>query len=342
MSSASINLLGPWEGEIVSQGRPRVTVGVPVFNGELFLAETLDSLLNQTLSDLEIVISDNASTDRTQEICRAYAARDPRVRYYRNDVNRGAAWNHNRVFELARGEFFKWSAADDLCAPEFLTLCVAALDRDPAAVMSITQSLEIDEVGNPLASVSVANQTLFPIVPLGAPAHVRFRQNIRLDHLCLSIFSLIRSDILRQTVLQGNYPDADRVLLAHLALFGHCVVIPKTSFFNRDHPGRFSRFYNGERLRERATWWDPSNVKRRSFPFWRELSELLGIVRRSPLEWRERLRCYWEIEQWLQDKGHMRLLYEDATYYPRKWIVRHFPKAKVTWNWLWRDRERYS
>lgn len=214
----------------MSQGRPRVTVGVPVFNGELFLAKMLDSLLNQTFSDLEIVISDNASTDRTHEICRAYAARDPRVRYYRNDVNRGAAWNHNRVFELARGEFFKWSAADDLCAPEFLTLCVAALDRDPAAVMSITQSLEIDEVGNPLASVSVANQTLLPIVPLGAPAHVRFRQNIRLDHLCLSIFSLIRSDILRQTVLQGNYPDADRVLLAHLALFGHCVVIPKTSF----------------------------------------------------------------------------------------------------------------
>ena len=122
----------------MGQGCPRVTVGVPVFNGELFVAETLNSLLKQTFSDLEIVISDNASTDRTQEICRAYAARDWRVRYYRNDVNRGAAWNHNRVFELARGEFFKWSAADDLCAPEFLTLCVAALDRDPAAVMSIT------------------------------------------------------------------------------------------------------------------------------------------------------------------------------------------------------------
>ena len=133
MSSAVDDLLEPWEGKIVSQGRPRVTLGVPVFNGGPFLPETLDSLLNQTFSDLEVVISDNASTDRTEEICRAYAARDPRVRYYRNDVNRGAAWNHNRVFELARGEFFKWSAADDLCAPEFLTLCVAALDRDPAA-----------------------------------------------------------------------------------------------------------------------------------------------------------------------------------------------------------------
>jgi glycosyltransferase involved in cell wall biosynthesis len=82
----------------VSQGRPRVSIGVPVFNGERFLAETLDSLLNQTFSDLEVVISDNASTDQTEEICRAYAAHDARIRYYRNDVNRRAAWNHNRVF----------------------------------------------------------------------------------------------------------------------------------------------------------------------------------------------------------------------------------------------------
>jgi glycosyltransferase involved in cell wall biosynthesis len=309
-----------------------------VFNGERFLAETLDSLLNQTFSDLEVVISDNASTDRTEEICRAYAARDPRVRYYRNSFNRGAAWNHNRVFELARGEFFKWSAADDLCAPEFLTLCVAALDQDPAAVMAVTQPLEIDEVGNPLASVSVANQTLLPVVPPDAPAHVRFRQTIRLDHLCLSIFSLIRSEILRQTVLQGNYPDADRVLLAHLALLGDCHVIPEALFFNRDHPDRFSRVYNGEKLRERAIWWSSSNTKRKVFPSWRELAEFVRVVRRTPLEWPERLRCYWEIARWLQAKGHIRLLYEDATHYPRKWIVHHFPKAKVTWNWLWGER----
>jgi glycosyltransferase involved in cell wall biosynthesis len=323
----------------VSQGRPRVTFGVPVFNGEPFLAETLDSLLNQTFSDFEIVISDNASTDRTEEISRSYAARDPRVRYYRSEVNRGANWNHNRVFELARGEFFKWSSADDLCAPEFLALCVAALDQNPAAVMAITQPLEIDEVGNPLAAISVPNQTLLPVVPPGAPAHVRFRQNIRLDHLCLSVFSVFRSEILRQTVLQGNYPDADRVLLAHAALFGHCEVIPTPLFFSRDHPGRFSRFYNGERLRERAAWWDPSRTKRRVFPWWRELSELPRVVRRSPLKWQERLRCYWEIVRWVQDEDHMRLLYIDATYYPRKWTVRHFPKAKIVWHWLWGERE---
>jgi glycosyltransferase involved in cell wall biosynthesis len=161
------------EGDRVSESRPRVTIGVPVFNGESFLAETLDSLLNQTFSDFEVVISDNASTDRTEEICRAYTARDPRVRYCREVVNRGAAWNHNRVFELARGEYFKWNSADDLCAPEFLARCVAALDRDSAAVTAVSETVEIDERGKRLQSMSVPGVTLLPVVPLGAPGIVR-------------------------------------------------------------------------------------------------------------------------------------------------------------------------
>jgi glycosyltransferase involved in cell wall biosynthesis len=322
------------EYKIVIDNHPRVTFGVPVFNGERFLAETLESLLKQTFTEFEIVISDNASTDGTEDICRSYAIRDSRVRYYRNSVNRGAAWNHNRVFELARGEFFKWNSADDLCGPELLSVCVAALDENPAAVMASVEAVEIDELGHPLPVVSVPDQTLLAVVPPGAAAHIRFRQYIRLDHLCISIFSLIRSEILRRTALIGNYADADRVLLAHLALFGHCVVVPNTLFFNRDHPGRFTRYYNGQRLRERAIWFDPLNANRRVYPCWRELSELLRIVRKAPLERSERLRCYYEIARWLMHKGHIRELYIDAVYYPRKWIVRHFPKAKVAWQSL--------
>lgn len=322
-------------------GVPRVSIGVPVFNGEKnYLQHTLDSLLSQTFKDFEVVISDNASTDRTEEICKGYASRDSRIRYYRNDINRGASWDHNRVFELARGEFFKWNSADDYCAPEFLARCVSALDQDPAAVMAVSEPAEVDESGKPLQSVTVADQTLLPVVPQGAPAHVRFRQNIRLDHLCLTIYSLIRTDILRKTGPMGNFADSDRVLLAHLALFGHCIVIPEILLFNRDHAGRFSRSYNRyyDGWRDRAAWFDPSNAKRKVFPFWRELFELLRVIRRTPLEWPERRRCYWEIIRWLGQKGHIRRLYVDATHYPRKWIVRRFPKAKAAWNWLWGKR----
>ena len=322
------------------RGGPRVSVGVPVFNGESVLAETLQSLLNQTFSDFEIVVSDNASTDRTEEICRAYADRDARIRYSRNDVNRGAAWNHNRVFELATGEFFKWNSADDLCAPQFLARCVAALDEDPAAVMAMTQSDEINEYGKPLESKTVPSHSLLPALQPNAPAHIRFRQNIRLDHLCLGIYSLIRSDILRQAGPMGNYNDADRDVLARLALLGHCVVLPETLFFNRDHAGRFSRSHNRQYYAwsERSSWWDPSNAQRKEFPTWRKLLELRRAVSCAPLSWQERRRCYWEIIRWVQNKAVMRLLYADATHYPRKWLVRHFPGAKVAWNWLWGER----
>jgi glycosyltransferase involved in cell wall biosynthesis len=324
----------PRSRKTVTQDHPRVTVGIPVFNGESFLAQTIAALLHQTFTDFEIVISDNASTDRTETICRAFAASDRRIRYHRSETNWGAAWNHNRVFELANGELFKWNSADDLCAPEFLSLCVAALDQDPSAVMATAHCVEIDESGSPLASVSVPGQTLLTDVPVGALPHVRFRQTIRLDHLCLSIYSLIRSSALRQTALMGNYADSDRVLLANLALLGHAVTVPKILFFNRDHPGRFTRLYNGERYRDRGNWFDPSNANRKLFPYWRELFELLRVVWKSPIGWRERLRCCREIGSWLRRERYLRLLYIDATCHPRKWIVRRFPRAKVAWNRL--------
>ena len=191
--------------------RSRVSIGVPVFNGERFLEQALQSLVTQTFSDCEIIISDNASTDRTGEICRAFAAQDPRIRYYHNVVNRGASWNFNRVLELAGGEFFKWAAADDICAPEFLARCVAALDQSPEAVMAMTKVAEIDESGHIFDSITVPGNTLVPAIPSGAPAHIRFRQTIRPDHICINIFGLIRSDMLRQVGPMQNYEDADRL-----------------------------------------------------------------------------------------------------------------------------------
>jgi len=325
------------EGEYRNHA-PRVSVGLPVFNGETFLEQALDSLLDQTFEDFEIVISDNGSVDRTEEICRLYVARDRRIRYYRNEVNRGCAWNHNRVVDLAKGEFFKWHAADDYCAPEFLARCVVELDQDPAAVMAITRIEEVDERGTPLPSVTVADQTLLPVVPPGAPVHVRFRQNIRLDHLCLACYGLIRLRTLRQAGPMGSYTDADRDFVARLALYGHCAIVSETLLFNRDHPGRFGRSYN--RLyhgwTEQVGWWDPGNAKRRVFPpTWKKLFELTRAVHRAPLTQTDRLNCYREIAGCLRDRRILRRLYFDTTHYPRKWVVRHFPAAKRFWNWVW-------
>src|SRR4051812_19911500 len=110
--------------------RPRLSIGVPVYNGAKFLAATLNSILAQTFGDFELIICDNGSTDATSQICDEYAARDSRVRVWRSPVNLGPAANYNKCFELARGELFKWAAGDDIIAPTFCERCIEKLDAD--------------------------------------------------------------------------------------------------------------------------------------------------------------------------------------------------------------------
>src|SRR5690348_7532956 len=122
---------------------PAVSVGLPVYNGALYLSRAVDSLLAQSFGDFEIIISDNASTDDTERICRAYAARDPRIRYVRSDTNRGLLWNFRRVLELARAPYFKWMAHDDECEPDLLRRCVDELDADPGLVLCAPTTVDI-------------------------------------------------------------------------------------------------------------------------------------------------------------------------------------------------------
>src|ERR1700751_3293571 len=109
---------------------PKLSIGIPVFNGQEFLPELLDSLLAQTFGDFEILICDNASTDRTPQICSEYARRDSRVRFVRNQRNLGAVANFNRVFELSTAPLFKWAAHDDLYHQAYLDACVSLLEKN--------------------------------------------------------------------------------------------------------------------------------------------------------------------------------------------------------------------
>jgi glycosyltransferase involved in cell wall biosynthesis len=115
---------------------PLVSIGMPVYNGEPFIRQAIDSLLGQTYKNLEVIISDNASTDATAEISLEYAAKDSRIRYHRNDVNIGVYANFNRVFNLSSGEYFMWAAADDIRPPRAVENCLEALLKDDRAVMA--------------------------------------------------------------------------------------------------------------------------------------------------------------------------------------------------------------
>ena len=142
------------------ESNPRVSIGLPVYNGENYVTEAIGSLLAQTFTNFELIISDNGSTDSTPEICRDFAKRDSRVRYFRHEVNQGAAWNFNRTLELRTGEYFQWHAHDDSCAPTLLERAVEMLDRDPTIVLSFARRTIIDHAGEFLPDDPASSRTM--------------------------------------------------------------------------------------------------------------------------------------------------------------------------------------
>jgi glycosyltransferase involved in cell wall biosynthesis len=274
----------------MSGERPRVSIALPVYNGEKYVSQAIESALAQTFQDFEIIICDNASTDSTPEICRGYAERDPRVSYHPNEVNRGIHRNFTRGARLSRGEYFMWLSHDDKLAPEFLERCVAALDREPGAVLAYPKAIDIDDQGKYLVYKEQSLNVSSPSAP------VRFREMIRMEHNCEASLGLIRGDVLRQTAVLGNYADADRVLLAELALYGHYAKVPEFLFLHREHPLRETNVYPNRFQRTASL--NPGNPPKIVFPHFRELMEYFLRIRRAPLSWRDRIRCCWELLRW--------------------------------------------
>lgn len=220
----------------MSNHRPRVSIGLPVYNGGRFLAEALDSHLAQTYADFELIISDNASTDQTEAICRAYAAKDGRIRYYRNEQNLGMGPNFNRVFQLSCSEYFKWVTADDLCEPNYLARCVELLDADPTVVLTYAKAKFIDETGKSLDAIEDPGWNL-----QSEAAHERMCSVLYSGHWVNCHYGLIRAHALSKTRLMPSYPEGDYRLLGELSLTGKFFEIPEYLFVRRLHPGASSQ-----------------------------------------------------------------------------------------------------
>ena len=288
---------------------PSLSIGLPVYNGERYLAQAIGALLEQTWTDFELIISDNASTDRTAEICRVFAATDPRIKLVRNETNLGAARNYNRSLELASGEYFKWAAHDDVCDRRFLQACVAVLDAEPDTVLVHTMSDAIDESGRLIGRY--AQECAFDQECVAE----RFAAAILVPHLCISVFGVMRRSVLEQTVRHGDWVGADRNLLAELSLHGRIRLLPEALFRRRAHPE--SSIHKFEDERERMAWFDPAHRGRLSFPTWRRLAEYRAAIARAPLSGAERLACYRRLGRWLAGRHHTgrrnaRLMLEEA------------------------------
>jgi glycosyltransferase involved in cell wall biosynthesis len=275
----------------VTERVSRVSIGLPVFNGEPYLDEAIRSVLEQTFEDFELIIADNASTDGTADICRAAAARDRRVRVVRHASNVGASRNFSVTFELSRAPLFRWLAADDRLAPTCLERCVEALDRDPAVVLSHT---DVTIVG-PDGTTKLAFR--YPAGHAGwASPSRRFLDVMRLDRWCAELFGLVRADVLH-TRLMDRYVASDRILRAELALRGRFHIVPEPLFFNRDHPGRSVRALPAHHLR--GEWFDPALANRRLLPHWRILREYARAIDQAPIAAAERWRCRGHLVRWL-------------------------------------------
>jgi glycosyltransferase involved in cell wall biosynthesis len=260
--------------------KPRVSIGMPVYNCERYVADAIDSHLRQTYSDFELVITDNASTDRSEEICRSYAARDPRIKYHRNPENVGAGGNFQRCFQLSQGEYFRWTPSDDVVGPELLELCVEVLDRDPSVLVAYPRTRLIDGNGQIIGDYD-ENLHLMMERP-----GTRFLEVLRRLRLCNLQYGLTRREILAKTGLMRSYSGGDIPLILELSLYGKFYEVPEHLFYRRMHEGAASAMKSEKDV---MALYDPKKRDKLFLQNWVHLGANLNSIARAPISLSEKI-----------------------------------------------------
>ena len=277
---------------------PRLTVGLPTYNREGYLAGALDSILAQTFTDFELIISDNASTDGTEQIAREYARRDPRIRYVRHPRNRGSAFNHTYVIKQARGEYFKWAADDDLYAPDLFERCVQALDAHPEISLAHAWTTSIDETG------AVLDKEPYVLDTASSSPARRFRSLLYTDGGD-DIYGVMRTRILATMPDYGSYYHSDRTFVAEVAMHGAFHNHPDHLYLRREHSERGGQA--SVSMRRMCSILDPARADRWRHPKVRLLGEYLtgylAAIHRAPITRREKLACLWVMLVWVAAHG---------------------------------------
>jgi glycosyltransferase involved in cell wall biosynthesis len=271
--------------------QPLVSIGLPVYNGQEYLREAIDSLLGQTYRNIELIISDNASTDGTQALCEAYVVQDARVRYSRRPQNIGGVRNHSHVVAQARGEFFMWGSSDDRWQPTYVERCVELLRAEPSLVLAYTLNATMDESGRPTGVYA-------PGYRLDTDDVVeRFRQLTQTDNPIEPFYGVMRLSAMRSTAPLALHPGFDRFVLAELGLLGRFRQVPEPLYTRRIHSNQSVRAF--PKLRERYYWINPSARDRLivlpMFEFGYRFAA--AAVRLAP-SLRVRRQCLWHMLKW--------------------------------------------
>lgn len=280
---------------------PLVSVALPVYNGQQFLATAIESVLGQTLGDIDLIISDNASTDATGEIAARYVRMDRRVRYLRHAHNLGVNRNWSFAAQQARGRYLKWLSASDYLAPELLAICADRLDADPTAVLCFSHTQQVDTQGRTL---SVFNDD-FEVK--NADPVERFLEVA--SRLCINSpmnAGLFRRDAVHAELPLGNYPGADLVLMAKIALHGRFVLLPE-ALLNRRAGDAYSTVQRTPLQIERMH--NPDATQPRRLGETRRLLGYFSAALAGPISLADRFRVliaasrtlYWAREEILQE-----------------------------------------
>jgi glycosyltransferase involved in cell wall biosynthesis len=260
---------------VITRRAPELSIGMPVYNGEKYLRATLDSLLAQTASDFELIVSDNCSTDQTRTICEEYAERDTRMRYILQRDNIGGPRNWNFVAEQARGRFFKWASSNDFYDPRFLERCLSVLRASPDVVLCYTDTILVDEAG---AAIAVYDD---PVDLTDPEPLTRFKQYLLHYRLKMNNAQagVIRADALKRTALEGIYPHGDIPLMAELSLHGRFIRLTEPLFFRRMAEDAATPKKSELAI---SRFVDP-RVNRPVFWRWAQCLDLIGAAVRAPI-----------------------------------------------------------
>ena len=279
----------------MKENSPLVSIGLPVYNGENYIREAIEAILNQSYQNLELIISDNASNDSTEAICRGYKDLDSRVRYHRFDKNYGATKNFNKTFELASGKYFKWASHDDTLDKDYIKVCIESLEGNSEIVLCQSYKVIIDDLGREQEKLEYDQIHFLSSKFVNYLEFLkRFKYHQDDADIVLGVF---RTKALKRTDRIKNFHSSDLVLLAQTIFQGKVTIVDHYYYFRRFHKNMSTNTHVTSR--ERAKWFDTSKKRSTRLPMFIWYVEFLKCIQHSEFSSVEKFKCYFSTSRWL-------------------------------------------
>lgn len=277
--------------------QPLVSIGLPVYNGENYISEAIESILSQTYQKFELIISDNASTDNTRLICKKYQKSDSRISYFEAETNLGAAWNFNNCFSLAKGKYFKWASHDDYFDNNYIEKCLIFMESNSSVHLCHTFKNIVNANRN-IIRVEKFPQIDFEDISANRRVKIFFKNFKYYQDDADVVFGMFRSEILSKTQKIANFHSSDFTLVAEIILLGKIHIIEENLFFRRFHSS-MSTITHATKS-NRAKWFDTKKKHLLSnSPFILFYTQFVKFINRSELKLINKIELNFSTFKWL-------------------------------------------